>query len=156
MTLSNGNIFDVTGPFCGNSTVNSSHEGQWRGSLMGFYLCLNKRLSKQSGRRWIETPSRSLWRHCNDQQLTSKTLADVNSLINGKYVDNYVKHKWNVTKAPIKRFHKNTLRISLTCALVKIRKKSLCFYNIHISSANYHDTKKASCKILMRPKYFIT
>ena len=27
---------------------------------------LNKRLSKQSRRWWYETPSRSLWRHCND------------------------------------------------------------------------------------------
>ena len=26
---------------------------------------LNKRLSKLSRRRWFETPSRSLWRHCN-------------------------------------------------------------------------------------------
>ena len=26
---------------------------------------LNKQLSKQSRRRWFETPSRSLWRHCN-------------------------------------------------------------------------------------------
>ena len=32
-----------------------------------FDLCLNKRLS-QSGRRWFETPPRSLWRHCNDQE----------------------------------------------------------------------------------------
>ena len=30
-----------------------------------FDLSLNKRLSKQSRRRWFETPSRSLWRHCN-------------------------------------------------------------------------------------------
>ena len=28
-------------------------------------LRLNKRLSKQSKYRWFETPSRSLWRHCN-------------------------------------------------------------------------------------------
>ena len=28
-------------------------------------LRLNKRLSKQSGHQWYETPSRSLWRHCN-------------------------------------------------------------------------------------------
>ena len=28
-------------------------------------LHLNKRLCKQSGRRWFETPSRSLWRPCN-------------------------------------------------------------------------------------------
>ena len=30
-----------------------------------FDLHLNKRLSKQSSRRWFETPSRSLWHHCN-------------------------------------------------------------------------------------------
>ena len=35
-----------------------------------FDLCLNKRLSKQSRRRWFETPSRSLWRHCNDHAYT--------------------------------------------------------------------------------------
>ena len=29
-----------------------------------FDLRLNKRLSKQSRRRWFETPSRSLWRRC--------------------------------------------------------------------------------------------
>ena len=30
-----------------------------------FDLCLNKRLSKQSRRRWFEAQSRSFWRHCN-------------------------------------------------------------------------------------------
>ena len=29
-------------------------------------LRMNKRLSKQSGGWWFETPLRSLWRHCND------------------------------------------------------------------------------------------
>ena len=33
---------------------------------VSFDLCLNKRLSKQSGRRWFETSSRSLGCHCND------------------------------------------------------------------------------------------
>ena len=32
-----------------------------------FDLCLNKRLKKQSRRRWSETPSRSLWRLRNDR-----------------------------------------------------------------------------------------
>ena len=32
--------------------------------LWCFELCLNKRLCKQSKRRWFETPSRSLWLHC--------------------------------------------------------------------------------------------
>ena len=31
-----------------------------------FDLRLNKRLSKQLKGRWFETPSRSLWRHCNE------------------------------------------------------------------------------------------
>ena len=31
-----------------------------------FHLRLNKRLSKQSKGWWFETPSRSLWRHCNE------------------------------------------------------------------------------------------
>ena len=30
-----------------------------------FYLCLNKRLNKQSWGWWFETPCCSLWRHCN-------------------------------------------------------------------------------------------
>ena len=45
--------------------VDSPHKGQWRRTLiLFFYLRLNKCLSKQSIRRWFETPSHSLWRHC--------------------------------------------------------------------------------------------
>ena len=49
------------------SPVNSPHKSQWRGALMfSLIICaLNKRLSKQSWVWWFETPSRSLWRHCN-------------------------------------------------------------------------------------------
>ena len=50
------------------SPVNSPHKGQWRGALIFFYLHLNKRLSKHLWSRWFETPSRSLWRHCNDHK----------------------------------------------------------------------------------------
>ena len=32
-------------------------------------VCLNKRLSKQSGCRWFEAPWRSLWRHCNGKDV---------------------------------------------------------------------------------------
>ena len=48
------------------STVNSPHKGQRHGPLMLSLICaLNKRLSKQSWGWWFETPSCSLWRHCN-------------------------------------------------------------------------------------------
>ena len=46
------------------STVNSPHKGQ-RSFDAFFDPHLNKRLSKQTRRRWFETPSCSLWRHCN-------------------------------------------------------------------------------------------
>ena len=49
----------VTGEFPSQRTVT-------RGFDVFFDLRLNKRLSKQSRRRWFETPSRSLRRHCND------------------------------------------------------------------------------------------
>ena len=53
----------------GNSPVTSEFSAQrpvTRSFYVFFYLRLNKRLSKQSWGWWFETPSRSLWRHCND------------------------------------------------------------------------------------------
>ena len=38
---------------------------QWCGALMFFDLRLNKPFGKQSWGWWFETPSCSLWRHCN-------------------------------------------------------------------------------------------
>ena len=47
------------------SPVNSPHKGQWRRTLMLSFTCArNKQLSKQSRRRWSETPLRSVWRQC--------------------------------------------------------------------------------------------
>ena len=46
--------------------VNSPHKSQWRIALMFSLICaLNKRLSKQSWGCGFDTPSCSLWRHCN-------------------------------------------------------------------------------------------
>ena len=54
------------------SPVDSHHEGQWRGALMFFLICAWTRLSKQlrPGRRWLETPSRSLWWQSHLQRRT--------------------------------------------------------------------------------------
>ena len=67
MASSNGNIFRVTGPLCGEFTghrwiplTKASNEE------LSSDVFLNKRLSKELRRRWFETLSRSLWRHCND------------------------------------------------------------------------------------------
>ena len=48
----------VTGEFPSQRPVTRSFD-------ILFDLRLNKRLSKQSGRRWLQTPWRS-WHHCND------------------------------------------------------------------------------------------
>ena len=48
----------VTGEFPAQKPVTQSFD-------VFFDLPLNKRLNKQSWGWWFETPSRSLWRHCN-------------------------------------------------------------------------------------------
>ena len=69
MTSSNGNIFRVTCLSWRESTGNrwipltkASDAELW---CLFFDMRLNKRLKKQSRRRWFETPSRSLWCHYN-------------------------------------------------------------------------------------------
>ena len=68
MTSSNGNIFHVTGHLCREFTghrwiprTKANDAELW----YFFYLCLNKRLSKQWWGWWFETPACPLWRHCN-------------------------------------------------------------------------------------------
>ena len=56
----------------GNSPVTGEFPSQrpvTRSIDVFFHLCLNKRLSKQSWGWWFETPSCSLWRHCNAMML---------------------------------------------------------------------------------------
>ena len=69
MTSSNGNIFRVTGPFCGEFTGPGEFPAQrpvTRSFDVFFYLRPNNRLSKQPWGWWFQTPSWSLWRQCND------------------------------------------------------------------------------------------
>ena len=68
MTSSNGNIFRVTGPLDGEFTGHGEFPAQrpvTQNFDVFFDLRLNKRLSKQPWGWWLETPSWSLWRHCN-------------------------------------------------------------------------------------------
>ena len=69
MTSSNGNIFRVTRPLCGEFTGPGEFPTQrpvTRSFDVFFDLRLNKRLSKQPWGWWFETLSWSLWRQCND------------------------------------------------------------------------------------------
>ena len=68
MTSWNGNISALLALCAGNSPVTGEFPSQrpvtW-GFDVFFDLHLNKSLDKQSWSWWLETPSRSLWRHCN-------------------------------------------------------------------------------------------
>ena len=66
MAWSNGNIFRVTG-LCAVTGEFPSQGAVTRNFDVFFDLRLNKRLSKQSRGWWFETPSRPLWRQCNDR-----------------------------------------------------------------------------------------
>ena len=67
MTSSNGNIFRVTGPLCGEFTGEFPTQRPVTRSFDVFFdLHLNKRLSKQPWGWWFEMASWSLWRQCNE------------------------------------------------------------------------------------------
>ena len=69
MTSSNGKKISALLTLCaGNSPVTGDFPSQrsvTRSFGVSLGLRLNNRLSKQSWRRWFETPLLSLWRHCN-------------------------------------------------------------------------------------------
>ena len=63
----------------GNSPVAGEFPSQrpvTRSFYVFFDLCLKKRLSKQSWGWWFETPSRSLWCHCNGHNNTHYIIFD--------------------------------------------------------------------------------
>ena len=72
MTSSNGNIFRVTSPLCGEFTGPGEFPTQ-RPVTRSFDdfvdLRLNERLSKQPWGWWFEILSWSLWRQCNDMPM---------------------------------------------------------------------------------------
>ena len=70
MTSSNGNIFRITGPLCGEFTglrwiPLPAQRPVTRSFDVFFDLCPIKQLSKHSRGWWFETLSGPLWRHCN-------------------------------------------------------------------------------------------
>ena len=69
MTSSNGTFSALLALCMGNSPVSGEFPAQRpvKHSFIVFSdLRLNKRFSKQSWLWWFEIPSRSLWRHCNE------------------------------------------------------------------------------------------
>ena len=85
MTSSNGNIFRVTGPLCGEFTGPGEFPAQrsvTRSFDVFFDLRLNEWMSKQPWGWWFETLSWSLWCHCNVDTLEQPSVGNF-SLKNG-------------------------------------------------------------------------
>ena len=84
ITSSNGNIFRVLALYAGNSLVTGEFPSQkpvTRSFDVSLICALTKRLSKQSWGWWFETPSRSLWRHCNGSVMYENILCEVHQLM---------------------------------------------------------------------------
>ena len=84
MTSSNGNICRVTDLLCGEFTGDTSLTGDFpsqrpvtRSFDVFFDPRLNQQLNKQWRRWWFETPSHSLWRHCNVNTWGWNKVADI-------------------------------------------------------------------------------
>ena len=96
----------------GNSSVTRKRP-MTRNFEVFFDLRLNKRLSKQSWGWWLETPSRPLWRHCNDSVPITGDFAQTrkeegitaphhwpfegNPPVTGKLISEWVSHEESVS-----------------------------------------------------------
>ena len=81
-TSSNGTIFRITGPLCGEFTSPGEFPAQrpvTQSFDVFFDLRLNNRLSKQTWDWWFETPPWSLWRHCNGYLVNFMSMVDIAS-----------------------------------------------------------------------------
>ena len=141
MTSSNGNIFRVTGPLCGEFTGPGEFPTQrpvTRSFDVFFDLRLNKRLSKHSWGWWFETLSWSLWSHHNDEWILThlrltKGLLLFRELLKMSYIKCNVCHSNHGKSNAI-----NGIFITRTAKFV---------YNMSILEPMYQRTK---------PSYYIT
>ena len=88
-----------------NSSVTDEFPAQWP-VTRSLYLPLNKRLIKQPRRRWFETPSRTLLRHCNDFRYTGHQ----NSAIKR---DSYIRIECLYYKAHIRRLYCHVVHVRI-------------------------------------------
>ena len=89
--MTSSKTFSALLAFCaGNSPITGEFPAQRPVTMsfgVFFDLRLNKRLSKQSWGWWSETPSRSLWRHCNEEMISEsqQNKAQKMSIFHGMY-----------------------------------------------------------------------
>ena len=127
----------VTGEFLSQRPVTHSFD-------IFFDLRLNKRLRKQSRGWWFETPSRSLWRNCNERKSFAHFLGPLSMqhqwyLSVSSRIHNSTILGWWLPAGLASSFsgehHKNlciTLRISVSNAGRLIQVVCLCFIDLFL------------------------
>ena len=97
-----------------------------------FDLRLNKRFNKQSRRRWFETPSLSLWRHCNSRGcLDPKSTSTSTSAVASKFDSETQKHCcWAVSQIPwlLKDFNIESYYFDTLYVYLRFQKKCSIIY----------------------------
>ena len=162
MTSSNGNIFRVTCPLCGEFTghrwipLTKASDGVFDNF---FDLRLNERLSKQLRRWWFETPSRSLWRHSNggwtaNIQHQNKTIIRMFFTCNPIALSIDLSNTWHANCLNHWSFVKTTKPpeefLSKRCISVLFCRKR---YNFHSLTADYFKYEYLSYKQLSEFTY---
>ena len=138
--------------FCaGNSPVTGEFLSQrpvTRNFDVFFDLRSNKRLSKQSRSWWFETPSRPLWRHCNESSLLQVMAqwSSVNFCITSR-VESVSKTRTSRCKKPSKSSTKMVMALSTRTSLNRWDPNLKClFLNSKLSF-------KATCNASKLMKY---
>ena len=144
MTSSNGSIFRVTGPLCGEFTGPGEFPAQrpvTRRFDVFFDLRVNKRLSKQPRGWWLETPSLSLWRHRNDgMDITNAGDASssnqiIRNNIEGHFIADWKDKMQDTAQFPILRTYKlfkQTFKCESYIHLIKIISIELHLLNFEL------------------------
>ena len=147
MTSSNGNIFRVTGPLCefpSQSPVTRSFD-------VLFHPCLNKRLNKQSWGWWFETPSRSVWRHCNDKCVGSTRDVKIYPLLRKTRYFNLKKH-WNGDVIILVKFSSwgawEVAKMIISSAVINENFVKIIMISYLVTKSN--DVSTISCHLLLQ------
>ena len=158
MTSSNGNIFRVTDPLCGEFTGPGEFPAQrpvTRSFDVFFHLRLNKRLSKQPRGWWFETPAWSLWRHRNDLTNWNHRCCHPGWVRNSNlhyFVTNWYQERENVChqRHNIHKRDKGMLSWMHDCSLVKWY--TVCRKSVRITKYSNKATKSIKTSIFVKNK----
>ena len=146
MTSSNGNIFRVTGPLCGEFTGPGDFPTQrpvTRSFDVFFDLHLNKGLSKQPWGWWFETPSWSFWRQCNAKPPDARYTVEIKLLCLFHFSKSVAREHWRwlsrydkfPTKCVIKLITTLIYRNDTTTTIVNMR------WSIILRMIEWHTTE---------------